>query len=103
MAEARLVLWVRWRQAKGTVLYWLRLTGFKPEAKGAGERVYLLYLLAAGLVWVGLMWAYAAYQANALGHALPSRIGGGGPRLAAVADARRGGVATGCGAAQLPG
>ncbi|MHB1417091.1 MAG: hypothetical protein ACYC1C_17735 [Chloroflexota bacterium] len=81
MISTRLLLWVRWRQMRGTVYYWLRVLGFDPQAESRTERLYLLYLLAIALGWLVLMWSYAAFQADTIGGML-------GPAVAStVADA----------------
>lgn len=74
MIDARLLLWVKWRQSRGTVFYWLRIVGFDPAAKSIMERVYLLYLLAIAVGWLFLMWSYAIYAADTIGSRLTPTV-----------------------------
>ena len=67
MPDWRLLAWLRWRQWRGSALYWLRTVGYDPNQRSLIDRMYALYLLGLGLIWVLVMGAWAFSQAASIG------------------------------------
>lgn len=71
MHDARLVLWLRWRELAGMATYWLRAGfGYDPRKRSSSERLYLFYLVLIGAAWVPSAWLSIAAVAGGVGHAL---------------------------------
>jgi hypothetical protein len=70
MRDLRSILWLRWRQFQDGAVYWLRVLGYQPNEQSFSQRMYVLYLVGIGLLWVGTMWSWGYDQANAIGVAL---------------------------------
>lgn len=71
MRDFRLLAWLRWRQWRSSALYWLRTLGYDPQRQGFIDRLYALYLIVFGVVWVLGVGAAAVHQAAAIGRSLP--------------------------------
>jgi hypothetical protein len=74
MNDWRLLAWLRWRQWRGSALYWLRSVGYDPNQQSLIDRMYALYLLALGVIWVLMMAAWAFYQAASIGAHLTASL-----------------------------
>ncbi len=73
MRDFRLLGWLRWRQWRSSALYWLRTLGYDPGRQNFIDRLYALYLIVFGLVWVSLVGIAAVAQAARVGRSLPSQ------------------------------
>ncbi len=71
MRDFRLLGWLRWRQWRSSALYWLRTLGYDPQRQNLIDRMYALYLIVFGLIWVFGVGIAAVHQASEIGHALP--------------------------------
>ncbi len=71
VADFRVLAWLRWRQWRSSALYWLRTLGYDPARQNFIDRLYALYLLLFGLVWIVVAGLAAVSQAAALGRGLP--------------------------------
>jgi len=68
MRDARLVLWLRGRQAYGVTRYWLRAGfGVNPANNSTSERLYTLYLLLFAALWLPAMWLTLASASAGIG------------------------------------
>ncbi len=77
MRDIPSILWLRWRQFRDGAVYWLRVLGYQPNDKSFSQRMYVVYLLGIGFIWVGAMWTWAFDQANTLGSVLtPDALAG---------------------------
>ena len=66
------LLWLRWKQALGTLNYWLRLVDYDTRDPDIMNRAYGLYLALFMLWWSVAMWAIAAGFIAQIGSALPA-------------------------------
>jgi hypothetical protein len=73
-ADLRLLLWLRGRQLRGSAAYWLGTLGYELDEQVWYQQIYGLYLLAIGLGWLVLMWAWAVDQAATIGAQLGSNL-----------------------------
>jgi hypothetical protein len=71
MHDFRLLAWLRWRQWRSSALYWLRTLGYDPQRQNFIDRLYALYLILFGIVWVIAIGIAAVSQAAGLGRSLP--------------------------------
>jgi hypothetical protein len=69
-----LLAWLRWRQWRSSALYWLRTLGYDPQRQNFIDRLYALYLILFGLVWVTTVGIAAVSQAAGIGRSLPPEI-----------------------------
>ena len=76
MHDFRLLAWLRWRQWRSSALYWLRTLGYDPQRQGFIDRLYALYLIVFGLVWVTVVGIAAVSQAAGIGRHLPAGLTG---------------------------
>jgi len=68
MRDARLVLWLRGRQAYGVTRYWLRAGfGVNPANNSTSERLYSVYLLLFAALWLPAMWLTLASASASIG------------------------------------
>ncbi len=68
MRDARLVLWLRGRQAYGVARYWLRAGfGVNPANNSTSERLYSVYLLLFAALWLPAMWLTLASASASIG------------------------------------
>ena len=68
MRDARLVLWLRGRQAYGVTRYWLRAGfGVNPANNSTSERLYSVYLLLFVALWLPAMWLTLASASASIG------------------------------------
>lgn len=74
MADFRLLSWLRGRQWRSSALYWLRTLGYDPQRQGFIDRLYALYLIVFGLLWITGVGIAAVYQAAQIGRALPLSV-----------------------------
>ena len=74
MHDFALLAWLRWRQWRSRALYWLRTLGYDPRRQGFWDRLYALYLIVIGLVWIMVVGIGAVHQAAETGRALPPSL-----------------------------
>ena len=68
MRDARLLLWLRGRQAYGVTRYWLRAGfGVNPANNSTSERLYSVYLLLFAALWLPAMWLTLASASASIG------------------------------------
>jgi hypothetical protein len=67
MRDFRVLLWLRWRQFRDGLVYWMRVLGYDPKSTGFFERLYPLYLLVIGGFWVFAMWGWGHDNAVNIG------------------------------------
>lgn len=61
-ADLRLVLWLRWKQFRLSVNYWLGIIGYETWDPTMSNRLYGLYLLIFMGGWLLLTWSLAVYE-----------------------------------------
>jgi hypothetical protein len=59
--------WLRWKQFQDGAVYWMRILGYQSTGRSWSGRIYLLYLLGIGAIWLGTVGSWVFDQANALG------------------------------------
>jgi hypothetical protein len=67
--DMRVLTWLRWKQWRDSLIYWLRVLGYQPPDKGENAWVgnlYIVYLLGIGVIWFGTMWAWVYESAQSL-------------------------------------
>ena len=69
--DLRVMFWLRWRQFLDGAVYWLRLLGYDPTVSSISQKIYIIYLLAIGSIWVFAMWAWGYDTVTFLGENLP--------------------------------
>jgi hypothetical protein len=67
MRDVRSLLWLRWRQSKDTMIYWLRVLGYQPKDRSFSQNLYVLYLILIGLFWFYTVGAFAYESAAGIG------------------------------------
>jgi hypothetical protein len=70
MRDVRALAWLRWRQFRDGAVYWLRVLGYQPNDQSFSQKMYVVYLLLIGLLWVFMMWSWAFEQTNTIGRLL---------------------------------
>jgi hypothetical protein len=65
------VLWLRLKQAQGTLNYWLRLVDYDANDRDIMNRAYGVYLALFMVWWTAAMWAVAAGYVAGFGGMLP--------------------------------
>jgi hypothetical protein len=65
------VLWLRMKQAQGSLNYWLRLVDYDTNDRDIMNRAYGAYLILFMVWWTAAMWAIAAGFVAQIGGALP--------------------------------
>lgn len=58
LRDLRTLFWLRWRQFQDGAVYWLRLLGYEPGEGGISQKIYVVYLLGIGSIWLFAMWAW---------------------------------------------
>lgn len=67
MRDLQILFWLRWRQFKDAAMYWLRVAGYQPQYASFSQSMYVLYLLAIGILWLALALSSIFDQANIIG------------------------------------
>ncbi|KAF0209346.1 MAG: hypothetical protein FD171_71 [Actinobacteria bacterium] len=70
MSDLMLLVWLRWRHARGRADYWAALAGADLGSALIGERTYLIYLVVLFGAWFVAMMAAAASEAMGAGAGL---------------------------------
>ena len=65
--------WLRWKQFLDSAVYWMRLLGYQPGEPSFLQRIYVVYLLGIGSIWVFAMWAWGFDVATNIGTSLASQ------------------------------
>jgi hypothetical protein len=74
MRDFSLLAWLRWRQWRSSALYWLRTLGYDPQRQNFIDRLYALYLILFGIVWIIVVGIAAVSQAAGLGRSVPPEV-----------------------------
>lgn len=70
LTDLRILFGLRWRQFRSGAVFWLRLLGYDAQASSWMQRIYVLYLLGIGSIWVFAMWAWGHDLALSIGQSL---------------------------------
>ncbi|HET9014279.1 MAG TPA: hypothetical protein VFN57_01695 [Thermomicrobiaceae bacterium] len=62
VADLRLLLWLRGRQLRHSIDYWLGIVGYEVWDRSISNRLYGIYLGIFLSLWLLIMWSLAVYQ-----------------------------------------
>jgi hypothetical protein len=64
--DLRTLSWLRWKQFQDDAIYWMRVLGYQTTGSWSG-RLYVLYLLGIGAIWLATVGSWVFEQTNLLG------------------------------------
>ena len=70
LTDLRILFGLRRRQFVHGAVFWLRLLGYDAGASSWMQRIYVLYLLGIGSIWVFAMWAWGHDMALSAGQSM---------------------------------
>lgn len=65
--DVQTLSWLRWKQFQDGAVYWMKVLGYQPTGRSWSGRIYLMYLLGIGAIWLGTVGSWVFDQANTLG------------------------------------
>ncbi len=76
LVDVRSLFWLRWRQLKDTLIFWLRVLGYRSQDASLSQNLYVLYLVLIGLFWLWTVGSFTFETAGNIGKLLQPQTSG---------------------------